>query len=173
MFVPTSISVTSSVCVMFCQSFWKISKSKNTSPLSMIALLTLVLVFPPQYNWNIVESGAKHHKLNQLWEIIKWKTKTNTLSEQSQNLIVERMVTSVHIHDRFDIQLTFDSDDSNTSNMYDKRNDSKFPIVYFPFIGWTTYIRVFFIENFIMAELFQPSDKINSFLYYFSNKPVW
>jgi hypothetical protein len=83
------------------------------------------------------------------------------------------MVTSVHIHDRFDIQLTFDSDDSNTSNMYDKRNDSKFPIVYFPFIGWTTYIRVFFIENFIMAELFQPSDKINSFLYYFSDKPVW
>jgi len=70
------------------------------------------------------------------------------------------MATSVHIHYRFDIQLVFDSDDRNTSNMYDKRDDSKFPIVYFPFIGWTTYIRVFFIENFIMAELFQPSDKI-------------
>ena len=31
----------------------------------------------------------------------------------------------------------------------------------------------FFIENFIMAEIFQPSDKKKiSFLYYFNNEPV-
>ena len=27
--------------------------------------LLRVLLFPPRYNWNIVESGVKHHKQNQ------------------------------------------------------------------------------------------------------------
>ena len=30
----------------------------------------------------------------------------------------------------------------------------------------------FFIENFIMADIFQPSDKIKLILYYFNNEPV-
>ena len=36
-------------------------------------------------------------------------------------------------------------------------------IIYLHFSGWPTYVihpGIFFIENFIMAEIFQPSDKI-------------
>ena len=39
----------------------------------------------------------------------------------------------------------------------------------------TTYLihpGIFLIENFIMAEIFQPSDKLSSFLCYFNNEPV-
>ena len=41
--------------------------------------------------------------------------------------------------------------------------------------GGTTYVihpGIFFIENFIMAEIVQPSDKLNSFFCYFNNEPV-
>jgi hypothetical protein len=28
------------------------------------------LQFPPRYNWNIVESGIKHHKPNHMWSVM-------------------------------------------------------------------------------------------------------
>ena len=55
-----------------------------------------------------------------------------------------------------------------TSSSCSLREKSSLPIFYktlsvvSPVTGWkrTSYIRVFFIENFLMAKIFQPSDKI-------------
>ena len=44
---------------------------KFVSDLRQVGGFLRILWFPPQYNWNIVESGIKHHQTNKLF--IKWR----------------------------------------------------------------------------------------------------
>jgi hypothetical protein len=70
--------------------------------IKFISGLPRVLRFPPRYNWNIVESGIKHHKPNQTKPINLWKyiTMQNVVCFSSPSLIKLHL-----LHWKIDLQV--------------------------------------------------------------------
>jgi len=53
-------------CEFECWSWWIVQHYviKFVSDLRQVSGFLWVVQFPPRYNWNIVESGIKHHQTN-------------------------------------------------------------------------------------------------------------
>jgi hypothetical protein len=80
-----------------------------------------LLNWPPRYNWNIVESGVKHHQTNKPWK----KLNSNfTYPLQHEPLIWLTSKTMKIYHRRFILREWISQ--SNITSKFDARCDEKF-----------------------------------------------